>query len=327
MMVVAHHAGAVASRSRAEFESSAFWGFGVGVDVFFAISGLLITSRMLSEWERRGGVSLSAFYMRRAFRILPPASCLLLVTALLGLAGSAWSLTSCLTFWRNYLPVGSGSWPTGHFWSLSLEEQFYLIWPFVFIRAGRARAPGLLFWSILSLCVWRSLVLLVWQAPAMMFRTDMRADGLLWGCLAAFALRHSRVHGLVFAVSIVAATVISIDYRYGAGLVILPAALAASVLATAQRPGWILSAVLDANPLAWIGRMSYSIYLCQQIFLTPMWETPRANINWPIPVRLAVLLLTACASYYLIERPSIQLGKRMIAWNRSRTVVPLPATA
>jgi peptidoglycan/LPS O-acetylase OafA/YrhL len=322
MMVVAHHAGAVASRSGGEFEASPFWYLGVGVDVFFAISGFLITARILNEWEATGAVNLTNFYLRRAFRILPPANCVLLITVLLGVSGSAWNAISCLTFWRNYLPPGTGSWTTGHFWSLSLEEQFYLIWPCVLLLAGRARAPRVLFWSIMAVCAWRSLILLLWQSPAMMFRTDLRVDGLLWGCLAAFAFRRIRVPGWALAASIAAAAIISSNYRYGAGLVILPAAIAASVLATAQRPGSMIASALDWSPIAWIGRMSYSIYLWQQIFLTPAWQNPRANIDWPIPLRIAALFLIACASYYLIEKPCIQLGKRLIARRMRRSVFP-----
>ena len=318
IMVVVHHAGAVASRSGVEFESSPFWNLGVGVDVFFAISGLLITTRILDEWERTGTFNLRTFYIRRAFRILPPANCVLLVTVLLGLSGPAWSIISCLTFWSNWLPASARSWTTGHFWSLSLEEQFYLVWPCVLLLAGRARAPRVLFWSIMTVCVWRSLILLVWQSPGIMFRTDLRADGLLWGCLAAFAFRSIRIPGLVFAVSIVAAAVVPSFYRYGAGLVILPAALAAAVTATAQRPGSIITSMLDWNPLAFIGRMSYSIYLWQQIFLTPVWESPRAHLAWPMYQRIAVLLLVACASYYFIEKPCIELGKRLLARHRDR---------
>jgi peptidoglycan/LPS O-acetylase OafA/YrhL len=309
-MVVAHHAAAVAARSGAEFESSPFWNLSVGVDVFFAISGFLITARILDQWERTGSLNLCDFYVRRAFRILPAANCVLLITVMLGLNGSTLDAISCLAFWRNYLPQNAGAWSTGHFWSLSLEEQFYLFWPCLLLLFGRSRAPRVLFWSILAVCVWRSLVVLVWQSPGMMFRTDLRVDGLLWGCLAAFAFRRIRISGAAFVTSVLAAVVISGWFRYGGGLVILPAALAVAVTATAQRPGWIVSSVLDWKPLAWVGRMSYSIYLWQQIFLVPSWENPRMLIDWPIPLRISALLLVAIASYYGIEKPCIHLGRR-----------------
>jgi peptidoglycan/LPS O-acetylase OafA/YrhL len=161
--------------------------------------------------------------------------------------------------------------------------------------------------------VWRSAAVLLWHAPGMMFRTDLRVDGLLWGCLAAFALRRIRIPGWVFALSVPAAVAIGGWYRYGGGLIFLPAALAAAVTVTAQRPGWAVSAALDWKPLAWIGRMSYSIYLWQQIFLTPAWTHPRLPIDWPIPIRLAAVMLAATASYYFVEKPCIQMGRRLAA--------------
>ncbi len=306
-MVIVNHAGAVASRSASEFEASPWWNFGAGVDVFFAISGFLITLRILEEWESAGAVDLSSFYIRRAFRILPPALCVLLAAALLGLSGTTWNIISALTFWRNYLPAGVSAWPTAHFWSLSLEEQFYLVWPCILALAGRNRAPRILFWSIMAVWLWRPLATLQWPSPAMMLRTDLRADGLLWGCLAAFAYRRIRIPGWLLAASLLVVTLTLSRYRW---TVILPLALAAIVTATAQRPGSILSSALDWKPLAWIGRMSYSIYLWQQLFLTPSWVSPRMNISWPISVRIAVILMVACISYYFIEKPCIRFGKR-----------------
>ena len=317
-LVVAYHARAVVFRSGPEFESSAWWSLSVGVDIFFAISGLLITSRMLDEWDSTGAVDLGSFFIRRAFRVLPPANCVLLVTLLLGLFGSPWDAFSCLTFWRNYLPAGLGAGATRHFWSLSLEEQFYLVWPCALLLTGRTRAPRVLFWSILAVSVWRSLVLLEWQTPGIMFRTDLRADGLLWGCLAAFGFRRFRIPGWLLAISVAVAAVVASQYRYGAGWVLLPAALAAAVTSTAQHPGWGVTAVLDWKPLAWVGRMSYSIYLWQQMFLIPSWDGGRLFAGWPVLLRVAVLLLTAIASYYLLEKPFIRMGQRIARERRAR---------
>jgi len=108
-----------------------------GVDVFFAISGLLICWRLLDEESRRGRISLRNFYIRRAFRILPPAVIYLIAIAILSAIGlihaSAKELLASLLFFRNYLvQLGHFSvspWFTGHFWSLSVEEHFYLLLP------------------------------------------------------------------------------------------------------------------------------------------------------------------------------------------------------
>ena len=314
-LVVVYHAAAAYAASWNEFEGSFAWTFSVGVDVFFAISGLLITLRLLEEWKQTGAVNLRGFYIRRAFRILPPATCVLVVTTLLHAHGSRMDFISCFTFWRNYLPPAAGAWSTSHFWSLSLEEQFYLIWPGILVLAGYSRAPRLLFWAILSVCMWRSVALRIWQTPGIMFHTDLRVDGLLWGCLMAFAFHQFRVPRWLFALSVMAAVVITGWYRYGGGLIVLPAALAVAVVGTSQHHNWTVSRMLDWKPLSWIGRISYSIYLWQQIFLVPDWN-PRFSLHWPILARIAAILVASSASYYLLETPCIRLGKRLAARER-----------
>src|SRR5258708_25275484 len=98
----------------------------LGVDVFFGISGFLICTRLLQEEERTGRISLRNFYIRRAFRILPPYLLYLVVLAAIAGIGlitlHAMDFVSCLLFFRNYV---AGSWYTGHFWSLAVEEHFY----------------------------------------------------------------------------------------------------------------------------------------------------------------------------------------------------------
>src|SRR4051812_354276 len=115
-----------------------------GVNLFFAISGLLITSRLLEEWDNTGSVSLRRFYTRRAFRILPPALLYLACVALLGVFGFLpmvrEEFLAATLFFRNYLPVilgpnGAGFF-TSHYWSLGVEEHFYLFWPALLLVAG-----------------------------------------------------------------------------------------------------------------------------------------------------------------------------------------------
>ena len=175
-----------------------------GVLLFFAISRFLITSRMLEEHMHAGTVSLRKFYLRRAFRILPPAMFFLAVITVLGLAGilpfSVSSILKALFFVRNYTFLDysqPATWFSAHFWSLSVEEHFYLIWPTIFVLAGlkRARwvAPGLALITI----VWRMLdekhdfVAHIFHAPYLTSnwgRTDYLADVLLWGCALAIWL-------------------------------------------------------------------------------------------------------------------------------------------
>src|SRR5271168_4566722 len=135
----------------------------LGVDLFFAISGFLITSRLIEERRIDGTISLKAFYVRRFFRIIPPAFAYLACAAVLGLA-LGWipmnfgQLAASACFYRNYYSMGvEHSWYTGHFWSLAVEEHFYLLWPALLVWAGvkrgRILAPALAF----GVAIWRGL--------------------------------------------------------------------------------------------------------------------------------------------------------------------------
>ena len=120
----------------------------LGVDCFFAISGFLICGMLLREFAFTGDIDLRRFYTRRFFRILPPYYVALAATCLLGVLGilrqNYTDLPSCLLFYRNFMPLGMdlhGGYYTAHFWSLAVEEQFYLIWP-VLLLALKPKQAG-----------------------------------------------------------------------------------------------------------------------------------------------------------------------------------------
>jgi peptidoglycan/LPS O-acetylase OafA/YrhL len=122
-----------------------------GVSLFFAISGYLITTLLLDE-QQRGGISLRGFYIRRAFRILPPAYIYLAAVATIGVSGlihlAPGEILSAALVYNNYWP--SRSWFTQHFWSLSMEEHFYLLWPSLLTLSGLVRAKWLALGVIFS---------------------------------------------------------------------------------------------------------------------------------------------------------------------------------
>jgi len=300
----------------------------LGVDLFFALSGLLISWVLLDEHARTGAISLTGFYLRRVFRILPAYAASLLVLALLAsgttLVVGAREWTGSMLFLRNYTSVPDGDgWYTAHFWSLAVEEHFYLIWPALLAAAGIRRARLAAIALALVVASWR-VVEFRWQlVPGLVGgvpftgRTDIRLDALLWGCAAALWLRElgpDRVRGWLpkgaeyaTAVLLLVNAVVSPPLALLWQSMLFPALLVSTLLHADGR----LGRLLDTAALRWVGRVSYSLYLWQQLFLVGgvearvlplgVWQT------WPLNV-LAVFGCAA-ASYYCIERPTLALSR------------------
>jgi peptidoglycan/LPS O-acetylase OafA/YrhL len=285
-----------------------------GVQIFFVLSGYLITSQLLTEKH----INLKAFYVRRAFRILPPVVAFLLVLVLLTaftpfkVCGSD-DVLSCLLLFRNYR-VGSTS--TLHFWSLSLEGQFYLFWPAMLVLLGRVRASVLAGLLVAWIAVFRILNWGVYDAGLYSFHTELRADGLLIGCLLALALSNAPVRAWVSRWAAwafwLALLVFVLDTLRFHDLIPLHESLAIAVLlgATSLRPKMVLSRALEWDCLKTTGTLSYSIYIWQGLFLRPNW-----GIFWPF-----LLLGSFMFSYVLIEQPARQLGRKLIARHLVPTV-------
>jgi peptidoglycan/LPS O-acetylase OafA/YrhL len=285
-----------------------------GVDIFFGLSGILITSLFLHEWRATGAISLKAFYTRRVFRIFPVYFLLLGVVAVAGLSRGPREIVACSLFLRNYL---SGGWFTAHLWSLSVEEHFYLIWPAILVLGGIGRARAIGAWLAIAVGFWRILEPnLDLPFPTSLYRTDLRLDALLWGAVTAFTLHDPKLREklrkeLGAWPTLVMAAVVLFCFVYYSNLtsmfpaVMIPLILAATLL----HPEWIISRVLELRPIAWVGRISYSLYIWQQLFMVPGWEhTTHFWAQWPWNL---ALIPVACASYYLIERPLIRIGARV----------------
>ena len=141
MVLAAHVAGSIPALENRPLLIYTIFNGNRGVSVFFVISGFLITSLLLKEEPLTGKISIRDFYIRRVFRILPPFWAFLVVVGVLWKSGTietSWAnLGIAFTFLRDYI---SGDWWTGHSWSLSVEEQFYLLWPAVLVFIGRRRS-------------------------------------------------------------------------------------------------------------------------------------------------------------------------------------------
>ena len=239
-----------------------------GVDIFFGLSGLLITRLLLEEWKSAGGFHLQQFYVRRAFRILPPVFVFLAVYTTAGLSKSTTEVVSSLLFFRNYVPSRLTGFGTGHLWSLAVEEHFYLIWPGLLALLGPRRSRHTAAWLALGFGVWRMIesqlaTPLFPEVPAH-FRTDLRLDALLWGCLVAFLLdgakereHFARQTRLPYWLGAVALAILCVRY-YSPATSIGVALLIPVILAgTLVHPHWWISQALSWGPLAWLGRISY----------------------------------------------------------------------
>lgn len=318
----------------------------IGVPIFFGISGLLIGARLLEERALRGTISLRGFYLRRFCRILPPYLLCLAAIALLGaLRGveiATSDLLACLLFVRNYVPgENAASWFTNHFWSLAVEEHFYLLLPGLLVLARPRRAAAILLGASALIAVWR----VVQQHPEitsagtrfLTYRTDLRIDGLLLGALAALALaapaararlalllRPGLVIGGVLALAVapfVGLPQVELPrWIHGCALQTFVALLVPLLLlGTLLHPRSALGRLLECAPLRWIGRLSYSLYLWQQLFLTPTHApftgepVPQLLPEWMLawPWCFSGLLLCALASYHWVERPLTRLGRRL----------------
>jgi peptidoglycan/LPS O-acetylase OafA/YrhL len=286
----------------------------VGVDVFFVISGFLITGQLWREARRCGRVSLSGFWARRAKRILPAA---LVVLAFCTFATKAivpetqWdqffgeiaASTAYVENWHlagaavDYQALDDAPSPVRHFWSLSVEEQFYLVWPLLIglavLAGGRRRIPLVLGGVTLASLAW-SIHKTGSDPAAAYFVTPTRAWEFGVGGLLALAPVRAPSRGLSLAgLAAIGASVVAFDAgtAFPGVAALLPVAGAAAVIA---------GATLALRPLERLGDISYSVYL---------WHWPLI-VFWPQADRFALLGLTLAAaqlSKVAIEDPARRL--------------------
>ena len=318
----------------------------LGVRIFFVISGLLITYLLLVEADRRGHASLRAFYTRRALRIFPVYFLYLAVVAALTAVGlytdTATTWIGSLTFTRDF--TGRSASLTGHYWSLSVEEQFYLVWPVTMVALRLWRRPrvavGILLVPVALCPILRSgIVQALWpnwwvDRALNVFSIARYADSLAIGCLGAFAYRAYRdrlkhvaspaILGVALAVFIVAAgiEVQSTAAVAGAVLPLVEAvALLCAILVTIERPAGYFYRLLNAKPVVWLGLLSYSLYVWQELFLS--YSAGPILSAWPVydwRVWWLPAVACACVSYYFVERPILRIKDRLRAGEGAHAV-------
>jgi len=297
----------------------------LGVVVFFVISGFLITRLMMSERARFGFVSVRLFYARRALRLFPAAYAFIACVCLLWAVGfvhlHARDIWHAATYTVNFEP--DRAWQIGHLWSLSVEEQFYLIWPCAFVILGARRAGWAAFGAVLLGPVARAGAWLLLKGTPYrdleMF--PMVADSIAMGCLLAQVcgwLEGKRWYLRLFrpAYSAGLLAIVLLANRYTGytvisvfGGTIMNAALAVLIHRSVYCSRDWIGYVLNWKPVAFVGVLSCSLYLWQQLFLN------RNSVAWinAFPQNLAFAVAAAIGSYFLLEKPLFKLRHRLRA--------------
>jgi peptidoglycan/LPS O-acetylase OafA/YrhL len=293
-----------------------------GVGIFFALSGFLITSLLVSEKAKTGRILLARFYVRRIFRIVPSVLVFLLTLLCLRYFGllqvTNLQVASSLLLFRNYIPSDWGAgWYTAHFWSLMVEEHFYLVWPllYIFTRANVKILTAL----ALAVAAWRavSFHFHLLPGPWAPGRTDVRIDALLWGCILAIVFSRpewrDKLKRMLSGKLLLLLVFIDIVSNLGNGQhnysVYEPIILALLVVWPILYSNSVLRRILDLRALALIGKVSYSLYIWQQLWML----FPGAPMLFPrlqaFPLNVLIALCCGVASYYGVEKPCIELGR------------------
>ena len=327
----------------------------LGVEVFFVISGYLITSLLLAEWTTTGRVDLPGFWLRRARRLLPALFALLLVVVafavvflpdeVAGLRGDTVSGMLYVNNWyqifshKSYFECAGRPSLLRHLWSLAVEEQFYLIWPLFFCLL--MRRPRMALGVVLAVAVaaagWMAVQYIPDTDPSRIYYgTDTRASGILIGTALAFLRlrvpataatcgRAWHVAGVI-ALAVLILCLLRINefqaFIYCGGFVLASLATAVLIAVSVHAPATRVSRLFAGPLLRWIGVRSYGIYLWH----FPVFMVTRPQLDLPLrgaallALRLTITILIAAVSYRLLELPIRQgvLARSWQAWRAAQ---------
>jgi len=298
---------------------------GFGVALFFVLSGFLITGILDSESGHTRGISLSSFYTRRALRLFPAlfvflAGICLLIRSKVVTDTPWYAVGACFLYVRNIWGRGSS---TGHIWSLSLEEQFYAWWPCIMKLFSRNIALRMAICGAVAITIFRMAAIhlnwLNYSTGVFYERSWFRFDSPLMGCIIALCVFQTRHVSRWWAIA----------SRSVAALVLWPCALAWVIWGESISRAWyitvemglatliVLNLVLSEesyylaifrHPVSrWVGRISYSWYLWQQLFILNAFAGSRL---WTLPL-LGASLAAAVVSYHVVEMPFLRLKERL----------------
>ena len=304
-----------------------------GVICFFVLSGFLITHLLLGELAKTGDISLRRFYLRRSLRIFPAfygyAACYVVGRIILRLPIDWPALVACLTYTSNYFFAFSSHSITTmvHTWSLAVEEQFYLLWPFLLWRY-RDNLAGMikgLMWAVVAIWIYRGVVDIYYPGTYVFGAFETRADALAIGCLLAVANRQLRIPrwlidqkwvGLVAILVICVCSATRLNGARGAwGIVAICFAVILIQAVAHSRSVWYKW--LNSPPLYALGVISYSLYLYH-----PFANRLPASLRH-IPIEIAFAISLATASYFIVEKPFLRIKDRLSSSSRLKPSSPL----
>ncbi len=307
------------------------WGWN-GVDLFFVLSGFLITGTLLLEIERDRSIDLWAFYRRRALRLFP-ALILVCLAFLLFSAFTKVGLERALVE-VGIVAVYAGNWTRafdqgipghlGHTWSLAIEEQYYLLWPLALIVLApfsKYRRQLMLAIVAFVLCVacWRAFLYLQGASTNRLYNgTDTRADALLIGSALAFGICADAVKVAVRLATQwlwlpAVATIIILPLAFGwdsatmlcGGYTLI--AIAGAILVMATCADGPVRSLLGMQPLVWIGQRSYGLYLWSHLIVSACQDVFQLPAAVAGPISIVGAFICATVSYSLVERPFLRL--------------------
>jgi peptidoglycan/LPS O-acetylase OafA/YrhL len=308
-----------------------FTGGYYGVDLFFVLSGYLITTQLLKENARTDSVWLGGFYMRRLLRLTPAlitvAAFAVSIYLLFGLGATPRQSAFAITYLMDvYLPKTLDFGALAHTWSLAVEEQFYLLWPALLIIGLRRRWP--MVW-VVSVLMATAIVPTVWIARTSTlqayFTPFAHVGELGAGAMLALVLANGRARQLrwteSYAVPIIGFSLLAVAalladqtwlWQYYGGFTAAGLVTAAVIAHCISRPTGTVSRLLGLRPLTWLGERSYGIYLWHYPILFIMSEYG-GKPQTAVPVAAVASVLLAALSYRFVERPFNRIKDRRFA--------------
>ena len=318
---------------------------GLGVTIFFFLSGFLITTLMRAEFAANGRISLRHFWLRRALRIFPPFYLVLIGAILATLAilppghltapAVAAQAVQLSNYWIIWLGYGGQPMGTGVYWSLAVEEHFYLLFPLLYIAMLKLRMSSRQqMLTLLGLCavvlLWRCVLVLGYHVPMnrTYMSTDTRIDSIMFGCILAvwgnpvlddwaFDERKWKFLFLPLGCAVLLGTLVfrSDAFRETARYSIQGLALIPIFIAAIRLPEWLPFRLLNTRPMAFLGVLSYSFYLLHLVVIYAIQNCyPKANRVLEGVVAFVISLLLAWGSLRFVEKPAARLRKKLTDW-------------